>query len=151
MGKRWTYRLRHVFNDHAKFYYNVNGYMLETTDTTTSRDGAKFYAICAFPKFQQIVAETDPATPESKIRGMFQQALAFLQKTQLEEHEKKWQSFVDPETKRHFFYSASTNESYWSRPPLEKFEVGEITLQAFIHVAQKHRLGQPPHSWDPTS
>jgi hypothetical protein len=44
--------------------------------------------------------------------------------TQLEEHERQWQQFIDPETKRPYFYKMETNESYWEKPKLATIAVG---------------------------
>ncbi len=80
LDKRWVHRLRHVYNDHARFYYDVNGFMIETTDHVGMREDAKFYALCAFPKLAQILEETDPSIPDSRARMIFDQALAHLHK-----------------------------------------------------------------------
>ena len=144
----WKFQLQRVYNDYAKFFYEVNGFMIETTDSTHTRDGAKFYALCSFPGFADILAETDPSVLEPVAKAYFEEALEHLSQLKAEEHERLWQEYEDPVTGKSFFYNAATNESYWSRPKLESFEVGEITLPAFIYVAEKHRIGSPPHAWN---
>lgn len=148
LDKIWVDKLRRLYHDNAKFYYKVNGYMIETTKDAVARPDAEFVSIVSFNDFLMILEESDPNLPDSKAKMIFDQGVAFLHKSQLEHHESKWQQYHDPETGKNFFYSKETNESSWERPKLETFEVGEITLPAFLHVAKAYRLGKPPHKWE---
>ena len=91
--------------------------------------------VCDFEKFSQIMEEIEPTMPDAHVRRIFEEALEHLHQCQVEEHEAQWQPYEDPVTKRTFYYSASTNESYWYRPPLDKFEVRQL----IYCIAQRHR------------
>ncbi len=90
-----------------------------------------------------------PPRPSSSKQTHHRLATPVCLQMQLEQHEKLWREFLDPVTNRKFYYNTTTNESYWARPAMDQFEVGEITLPAFIFVAHKNRLNKPPHPWGP--
>ena len=41
LDSKWRFHMRSVYNENAKFYYDINGFMIETTDSSHSREGVR--------------------------------------------------------------------------------------------------------------